>query len=145
MAQWSRTRMPIQEMQEMWVQSLRWEEALEEDMATCSSILPWRIPQTEESGGLQSMGLQRIRYNWANEYTHTLHFYLRGDLGKENCPRTTDLVAVYTQSIPIPLSFLFFPAQSVKVWNINKIANNFSRNFMSQFFSLSVTLVPPNS
>ena len=40
----------------MWVRSLDWEDPLEEDMATYSSILAWRIPWTEEPGGLQSMG-----------------------------------------------------------------------------------------
>ena len=50
-------------MQEMWVLSLGWEEPLEEGMASHSSILAWRIPETEEPGGLQSMGLQRIRHN----------------------------------------------------------------------------------
>ena len=44
-------------MQETWVQSLGWEDPLEEDMATYSRILAWRIPWTEEPGGLQSMGL----------------------------------------------------------------------------------------
>ena len=39
-------------MQEMWVRSLGWEDPLEEGMATHSSILPWRIPWTEEPGGL---------------------------------------------------------------------------------------------
>ena len=43
-------------MQETWVQSLGWEDSLEKEMATHSSILAWRIPWTEESGGLQSMG-----------------------------------------------------------------------------------------
>ena len=47
-------------MQETWVQSLGWEDPLEEVMATHSSILAWRIPWTEEPGGLQSMGLHRI-------------------------------------------------------------------------------------
>ena len=47
-------------MQEMWVQFLGWEEALEEDTATQSSILAWKIPKTEEAGKLQSMGLQRV-------------------------------------------------------------------------------------
>jgi len=47
-------------MQETWVQSLGWEDPLEEDMATHSSILAWRIPWTEEPVGLQSMGLQRV-------------------------------------------------------------------------------------
>ena len=43
--------------------SLGWEVPLEKEMATHSSILAWRIPWTEESGGLQSMGLQRVRHN----------------------------------------------------------------------------------
>ena len=45
-------------MQEMWVSSLDWEDPLEEEMATRSSILAWRIPWTEEPGGLQSRGSQ---------------------------------------------------------------------------------------
>ena len=48
-------------MQETWVQSLGQEDPLEEGMATHSSILAWRIPWTEEPGGLQSMRLQRVR------------------------------------------------------------------------------------
>ena len=43
-------------MQEMWVQFLGWEDALKKGMATHSSILDWKIPWTEESGRLQSMG-----------------------------------------------------------------------------------------
>ena len=50
-------------MQETWVQSLGWEELLEKEMATHSSILTWRIPWTEEPGGLQSMGLQTVGHN----------------------------------------------------------------------------------
>ena len=50
----------MQEVQETWVQSLDWEDPLEEGMATHSSILTWRIPWTEEPGGLQSIGLQRV-------------------------------------------------------------------------------------
>ena len=42
------------------IRSLAWEDPLEEGMATRSSILAWRIPQTEEPGGLQSMGSQRV-------------------------------------------------------------------------------------
>ena len=52
-------------MREPQVQSLGQEDALEEEMATHSSILAWRIPQTEEPGGLQSTGLQRVRRNLA--------------------------------------------------------------------------------
>ena len=46
-------------MQEAQVRSLGWEDPLEKEMATHSSILAWRIPWTEEPGSLQSMGLQR--------------------------------------------------------------------------------------
>ena len=47
-------------MQETWVQSLGREDLLEEGMATCSSILAWRIPWVEEPGGLPLMGLQSV-------------------------------------------------------------------------------------
>ena len=50
-------------MQETGVQSLDQEDPLEKEMATCSSILAWKIPGTEEPGGLQSMGLQRVRHD----------------------------------------------------------------------------------
>ena len=53
-----RTCPPTQEIQEMRVCSLGQEELLEEDMATHSCILAWRIPRTEKPGGLQSMGSQ---------------------------------------------------------------------------------------
>ena len=49
------------------------ENPLEEGMATHSSILAWRIPWTEEPGGLESMGSQRVRHNWAIGHIHT-HF-----------------------------------------------------------------------
>ena len=53
----------MQKMQETGVLSLGREEPLEEKMATHPSILAWRIPQTEESGGLQSMGSQRVGHD----------------------------------------------------------------------------------
>ena len=52
-----------QEMLEMQVQSLGREDPLEEGMATLSSILAWRVPGTEEPGGLQSLRSQTIRHN----------------------------------------------------------------------------------
>ena len=60
MAQWVKNLPAMQETQEMWVQSLGWEDPLEEEMATYSSILAWRIPWTEEPGGLQSMELYKV-------------------------------------------------------------------------------------
>ena len=55
------------ETQETWVQSLGGEDPLEEEMATHSSILAWEIPRTEEPGGLQSMGSQRVEHNLVTE------------------------------------------------------------------------------
>ena len=53
----------MQEVQETQVQSLGWEDTLEEGMATRSSILVWRIPCTEQPGGLQSVGSQRAGHS----------------------------------------------------------------------------------
>ena len=50
-------------MWEAWVRSLGWEDPLEKEMATHSSILAWRIPWREESGRLQSTGLQRVEHD----------------------------------------------------------------------------------
>ena len=50
-------------MQETWVQSLGWEDPLENGMAILYNILAWRIPWTEEPGGLQSIGSQRVRHD----------------------------------------------------------------------------------
>ena len=55
----------------MWVQSLGREDPLEQEMATHSSILAWRILWTVEPGGLQSMGSQRVGHNSARARTHT--------------------------------------------------------------------------
>ena len=59
MAQQGKYLPVMQETQEMWVRSLGWEDPLEKEMATHSSVLPWEIPWTEESGVLQSTGLQQ--------------------------------------------------------------------------------------
>ena len=53
----------MQEIQKTWAQSLGREDPLEEGMATHSSMLVRKIPRTEESGGLQSIGSQRLRHN----------------------------------------------------------------------------------
>ena len=69
MAQWYRIHLPVQETQETWVWSLGWEDPMEKEMTTHSSILVWRIPWTEEPGGQQSMGSQRVRHDWVTEHT----------------------------------------------------------------------------
>ena len=57
----------MQDVQEMRVQSLGWEDSLEKEMATHSSILAWKIPWTEETDGLPSVGSQRVRHELATE------------------------------------------------------------------------------
>ena len=63
MVQWERIHLPMQEMQETWVPSLGLEDPLEEGMATHPGVLVWRIPWTEEPGGLQSMASQRVGHD----------------------------------------------------------------------------------
>jgi len=53
----------MQGTQEKWIQSRAWGDTLEEGMATHSSILDWRIPWTEELGGLQSIDSQRVTHD----------------------------------------------------------------------------------
>ena len=59
-------------MWDTWVGSHGWEDPLEEGMATHSSTLAWRIPWTEEPGGLQFMGSQRVRHNGVTKHTHAM-------------------------------------------------------------------------
>ena len=72
------------------VRSLRQEDPLEKEMATCSNILAWRIPWTEEPGGLQSMGLQRVGHDWEHRHTQAnitgvlLRQYKENDTYTEN-------------------------------------------------------------
>ena len=68
-------------MQETQVQSLGWEDPLEKGMATCSSILAWRIPWTEEPGTLQSIG---------SDMTEKLTLYLHYIIHKIASRRVTD-------------------------------------------------------
>ena len=60
----------MQEVQETWVRPLGWEDTLEREMATYSSILAWKIPCTEEPGGPQSMGL--LRHGRARTHSNTV-------------------------------------------------------------------------
>ena len=57
--------------QEMWVQSLGWEDLWEKEMATHSSILAWEIPRTENLDGLLSIGLQRVGHDLVIDF----HFF----------------------------------------------------------------------
>ena len=66
----------MQETKEMHVRPLGQEDPLEEEMATYSNILAWEIPRTEESGGLQFMGFQRVGYDWTLSF-----FFFKTQIG----------------------------------------------------------------
>ena len=82
-------------MQETWVWSLGWKDPLEEDKATHSSILAWRISWTEEPGGLQSKGSQRIGHDWATKHSIQCCIY-----GVVNLTHLIRLVCTFASASP---------------------------------------------
>ena len=90
-------------MQDTWVQSLSWEDFLEKEMATHSSILAWEIPRTEEPVGLQSWGCKRVRQDLATTQQH---------LQKHKTLKT--------------FSFIFQVSQ--KLWKLTRNSNHSSKS-----------------
>ena len=90
-------------MQKTRVQSLGWEDPLWKEMVTYSNILAWKIPWTEEPGGLQSMGSQRVRHNWV---TNTVR-YVTGSCGNSIFTLLEDLQECFPQKLQ---HFKFPPA-----------------------------------
>ena len=93
-------------VQESWVQSLCQDDPLEEELATHSSILAWRIPWTEEPGRLQSMGSQRVRHDWA-----TFTF------GCSQGTRVTTFSSVTTGHTQNPLKKELLKVRSASTWS----------------------------
>ena len=82
-------------MWETWVQSLGWEDPLEKEMATHSSILAWRIPWSEQPGGQQSTGLQRVRLSWATSLSlSNTHDYHGGSMVKNLSANAGDVGSI---------------------------------------------------
>ena len=108
-------------MQETWVRSLGWEDLLEKEMVSHSSILVWEIPWTKEPGGLQSMGLQRGRHNWAtNTWAQQIKninslmakFLLNVVLHKNSC------------NMGCNIFFLGTPGLTLCQWEVKRLASN---------------------
>ena len=134
-------------VQETQVQSLNWEDSIEKGMATHSSILTWRISWTEETGGLQSMGSQRVGHDWVtNTFLFQGAFFLKDFLILRNslnnfyspsisCKHSEGkLIMILTFVFYFLLSkVLFKNAISQKMWKIE----NFTRvHFGNEFFML---------
>ena len=84
-------------MQEIQVRSLGQEDPLEKEMATPSCILDWKIPWTEEPGGLQSIGSQRVRHDWATSLSLSNKkpiFFIRAILVGVRCYLTTVFICI---------------------------------------------------
>ena len=107
-AQWWRICLPMQEMLEMWVWSLGWEDPLEKEMAAHCSILAWRIPWTEEPGQLYSLVLQRVRHDWMTEHAcaHLICRNKNTELGKMRQQRNTFQMTDWDKSLRKELSKL---------------------------------------
>ena len=98
-------------MQETWDQSLGWEDPLEKEMATHSSVLAWRIPWTEEPGGLQSMGSPRVGCDWV---TNTFQLYLQ--LGDSSSSLShVPMAHLLTHLIPLVFSELLLYARLFQI------------------------------
>ena len=82
-------------MQEAWVQFLGQEDPLEKGMATHSSILAWRIPWTEEPGCLQSVGLQRVRHDWACMALQYFRHYFQPLAGNSDTTEATQQASTH--------------------------------------------------
>ena len=122
----------MQEPQDTQVWCLGWEVPLEKGMATHSSILAWRIPRTEEPGGIQSMGSQRVRYDWNDlAYLHIV---------RNTMPFKNDFQIL--QSLPeiiyclSKVAVLFWPLQYFLEFTISsgKLIHSYQLILISQMF-----------
>ena len=109
-------------MPEMRVQSLCWEDPLEDGMATHSSILAWRIPWTEEHGRLQSIGLQRVRHDWSNLARTHIFLYFHFSLWYITpCPVSGCLFLPYNPGLSQSIALLQLHKKSLVVLVKNSV------------------------
>ena len=104
-----RIYLSMQEMQEKWVQSLSWEDFLEEKIASQYSILARIIPWTEEPGGLQFMESERVIHNWATEWVRVYLQVTTGATSKKDTwllwPEGIILLALWKTADVLKFSF----------------------------------------
>ena len=104
---------------QMWIWFLVQESPLEKEMTTCSSILDWRIPWTEEPGRLQSMGLQRVGHNWSTNTVHLAN--LSRGIISDTCSLRIDIPFLCTSN-PLRLLLLDNTAELVaRAWVLKSL------------------------
>ena len=122
---------------ETWVRSLGWEDPLEEGIATHSSILAWRIPSTEEPGGLQSMGLQRVRHDWATKAsTVQVSLFICSRFLPHHCPQTMSSTKAATMppvhcQVPRAWSNIYW----ISPWASGRFITKYGRGLVTGFSS----------
>ena len=104
-AQWGKN---LPAIQGTWVRSLSWEDFLEKGIATYSRILAWRIPWTEEPGGLQSMGVAKSLTWLKQQNTHTQNKTNKQDLTWVENQLAVDMRVHFWALTPTPLVCMFF-------------------------------------
>ena len=113
--------LPAVQVTRVW--PLGWEDPLEKEMATHSSILAWKISWTEEPGGLQSMGSQRVRHDWVTNTLRILYVY-PGYKGDTNPFSDMWFANVFSYSVDSLFTFLrmSFEAQMFLVLMVSAVA-----------------------
>ena len=108
-------------VQETWVRSLGWEDPLEKEMATHSSILAWRIPWTEKPCGLQSMGSQRIGHDWASNTILLQRFFSP----KTVCPQPLCIFSELSHPFPwLYCGIFLITPQNVSLAQLSSLNSN---------------------
>ena len=140
-------------MPETLVWSVGWEDPLEEEMATHSSILPWRVPWTGEPGRLPSLGSQRVRGNWATN-PFSFHIVLKG-ITDAALLALVGTLALKTQfyhklrnrvrngvQVMVPTSWFFWFSQSLIFFFFRSVYISDSLSCESSILSLRGSLIP---
>ena len=102
----------------MWVRPLGREDPLEKGMATQASILAWRIPWTQEPGGLQSMESQRVRHDWATEHAHNNVLGNLLETDRDRKPKQTEGVLAFIETEHSPETIYVCSCSNTKCKNL---------------------------
>ena len=125
-------------MLEMWVRSLGWEDPLEKEITTHSSILAWKVPCTGEPSRPQSMGLQRVKCDWVTTgRAHTLFYAFIHNFLPQPSRRSVGSLGLLSKHSLIKSSLIDF-ANSLRSQNTSNFIENSLNTQLPAFISLSL-------